>query len=112
MNRSGVLFFLLLFCISPVVSRAAEVPVTVDPAVATALPAEPVAMLTRSVLVNGQPLDIMVDSLDNPLVWMQTTRGDLVLELFPAEAPQTVANFLGLASGTKPFIDPFTNTEV
>jgi len=31
---------------------------------------------------------------DNPRVLMQTTLGDMVIELYPAKAPKTVANFL------------------
>jgi len=37
---------------------------------------------------------------------MKTSQGDVYLELFPKEAPRTVANFIGLAEGTKPFTDP------
>lgn len=100
-----------LFCAG---AYSAEAPLAANPAAApvSALPAEPVATLARTITVNGQPIDLTVDSLDNPLVLMQTTRGDLVIELFAKEAPQTVANFVGLATGTKPFIDPLTNSEV
>ena len=37
-----------------------------------------------------------------------TTLGDFTARLFEAEAPQTVANFAGLAAGTKEFTDPKT----
>ena len=33
----------------------------------------------------------------------QTTRGDFVVELFPAETPQTVAHFVDLAEGSGPY---------
>jgi len=36
----------------------------------------------------------------------QTTAGNLVCQLFPDKAPFTVANFIGLATGTKDWIDP------
>ena len=38
-----------------------------------------------------------------------TTEGSFRIRLFDAEAPNTVANFTGLAEGTKEFIDPKTN---
>ena len=40
-----------------------------------------------------------------------TTLGDFTIELFEEQAPNTVANFAGLAAGTKPFIDPATRAE-
>lgn len=37
-----------------------------------------------------------------------TSKGDIVCRLFPQEAPKAVANFIGLARGTKPWKDPRT----
>jgi peptidyl-prolyl cis-trans isomerase A (cyclophilin A) len=37
-----------------------------------------------------------------------TTLGKIVCKLFADEAPKTVDNFIGLAEGTKEFIDPIT----
>jgi peptidyl-prolyl cis-trans isomerase A (cyclophilin A) len=37
---------------------------------------------------------------------LHTTAGDMKCELFPAQAPKTVANFVGLAKGTKDWKDP------
>jgi peptidyl-prolyl cis-trans isomerase A (cyclophilin A) len=37
-----------------------------------------------------------------------TTMGKIVCKLFADEAPKTVDNFIGLAEGTKEFIDPIT----
>lgn len=39
---------------------------------------------------------------------MSTTQGDIVIKLFAKDAPKTVANFVGLATGEKEFTDPST----
>jgi peptidyl-prolyl cis-trans isomerase A (cyclophilin A) len=41
-------------------------------------------------------------------VTMKTSEGDIVIHLFSKEAPKTVANFVGLASGEKEWRDPRT----
>ena len=38
-----------------------------------------------------------------------TTEGNFTIQLYDAEAPNTVANFVGLAEGTKEWTDPRTN---
>jgi peptidyl-prolyl cis-trans isomerase A (cyclophilin A) len=39
---------------------------------------------------------------------LRTNRGDVVVRLFPDHAPKTVQNFVGLAEGTKEWVDPTT----
>ncbi|MDR1450486.1 MAG: peptidylprolyl isomerase [Propionibacteriaceae bacterium] len=39
---------------------------------------------------------------------LHTNRGDIVIDLFADQAPKTVANFIGLATGTQPYLDPKT----
>jgi peptidyl-prolyl cis-trans isomerase A (cyclophilin A) len=41
-----------------------------------------------------------------------TTEGAFTVKLFASEAPNTVANFVGLAEGTKEFTDPRTGAKV
>lgn len=44
----------------------------------------------------------------NPKAIFHTTAGDLTCELFPKQAPKTVENFIGLATGTKDWTNPNT----
>ncbi|HEV3039008.1 MAG TPA: peptidylprolyl isomerase [Candidatus Angelobacter sp.] len=44
----------------------------------------------------------------NPVAVIHTTIGDLRCELFPDKTPQAVANFIGLAQGTKDWTNPTT----
>ena len=42
---------------------------------------------------------------------LHTTAGDIRIELYPNHAPTTVANFVGLAKGTKEWTDPATGAK-
>ncbi|MES2626627.1 MAG: peptidylprolyl isomerase [Pseudomonadota bacterium] len=80
-------------------------PAAVPETVVSAIPAFPVTL-------NGREELVQTDSLTNPLVVISTNRGDMLLELFADEAPKTVANFMELAAGTKPFTDPANGQQV
>ncbi len=43
---------------------------------------------------------------------LETSQGSIVCRLFEDEAPKTVANFVGLAEGTKEFTDPRSRQKV
>jgi len=47
-----------------------------------------------------------------PTAIFHTTAGDLTCELFPSNAPKTVKNFIGLATGAKEWTDPQTGQKV
>lgn len=42
---------------------------------------------------------------------LHTSLGDIRLELYPEQAPETVSNFVGLATGQKAWTDPRTGEE-
>lgn len=52
------------------------------------------------------------EDFDNPVMEIRTSLGSMILELFPDEAPLAVSNFIGLAEGTKFWIDPETGEQV
>ena len=47
----------------------------------------------------------------NPVAILNTSMGIIEIELFQHAAPESVANFIGLAEGTKPFIDPKSGSQ-
>ena len=47
-----------------------------------------------------------------PTVLFDTTMGRMTCQLYSKEAPITVANFIGLATGAKPWVDPLTDKKV
>lgn len=55
---------------------------------------------------------LAMEDSQNPLVVVSTSQGEIYLELFPAEAPNNVANFLALAEGEKAFSNPDTGEAV
>jgi peptidyl-prolyl cis-trans isomerase A (cyclophilin A) len=49
---------------------------------------------------------------ENVTAIFKTSMGDIEVKLFPKSAPKTVANFIGLANGTKEWKDPKTGEVV
>ena len=49
---------------------------------------------------------------NGPYAIFHTSMGDMTCQFFQAQAPETVANFIGLAKGTKSWEDPKTHKKV
>ncbi len=96
-------------------------------------PAKPVVLRRVAIVAEGQPLPppaepiageatlsvpplpppaITAPEPTGPTAIIETNKGNFTCKLFSKEAPIGVANFIGLAQGTKPFKSPATHTEV
>ncbi len=77
---------------------------------ATTTPQPPSADLPDSPSTSAQVQPPVVPT--GPTAVIDTTIGRLTCKLYDKQAPITVANFVGLASGTKDWIDPLTLKKV
>ena len=85
---------------------AAILPLVVSLALPVAIAAQTKPTSQPTSQPAGQPsTQKTVKKVDYPRVLMKTSMGDITLELFDNEAPKTVANFVGLAEGTKEVTD-------
>jgi peptidyl-prolyl cis-trans isomerase A (cyclophilin A) len=74
----------------------------------SAQPAAPPAELPDAPVSNAP----VVVQPTGPTAVFDTSMGRITCRLFEKEAPVTVANFIGLAEGTKDWIDPATNKKM
>ena len=56
--------------------------------------------------------DLKAEDPAHPVTILRTNHGDIHIELFPKEAPKTVANFVELAEGRKEFTEAKTGQKV
>ena len=59
-------------------------------------------IITLAITLTGM---LSAAEANNPIVTMVTNHGNVTIELLQKSAPETVKNFIGLAEGTKPFIN-------
>lgn len=92
LRRSALFAAALLFSGTLFAQQSAATPDAPAPAAQTAAPAQP---------PSPQPT--------GPTAVFDTSMGRMTCRLFSKEAPNTVANFVGLATGTKDWTDPKTH---
>lgn len=70
-------------------------------------------LIAALLLSSGYGLAASAPAKQGPLyATLKTSMGDIVIQLFEDKAPKTVANFTGLARGTKEWVDPKTGERV
>jgi peptidyl-prolyl cis-trans isomerase A (cyclophilin A) len=60
----------------------------------------------------GSALGIAQENKHNPVCTIKTSMGDIFVELFAKDAPNTVKNFIALAEGEKEYTSPVKNSKV
>jgi len=83
-------------------TSAAQTKSTTTPAKKATTPAKPAAAAAPAVTLPSEPGVYGV---------FYTSMGNIVCRLFPEDAPKAVANFRGLATGTKEWTDPGTGAK-
>jgi len=73
---------------------------------ATAAPAQPKAAARELEAKDVISMANIPQGTGDLYAVFQTSRGNIVIKLFEKEAPKTVANFVGLASGKQEWVDP------
>ncbi|WP_342373881.1 peptidylprolyl isomerase [Myxococcus stipitatus] len=64
------------------------------------------AVAKQPVMARGGKWSRRVESGKDIYAVLKTSQGDIIVRLFSKDAPKTVANFVGLASGEKEWTDP------
>jgi peptidyl-prolyl cis-trans isomerase A (cyclophilin A) len=65
-------------------------------------------MFLSAVLLGGS---MSAQAAPKQTATIETSMGTIVAELYPDQSPNTVANFVGLATGTKEYTDPKTGAK-
>jgi peptidyl-prolyl cis-trans isomerase A (cyclophilin A) len=104
-HRPHILFTLLLAAAIPTAFAQQSTPVTTPDSKPATKPAEeipdgPTPQAAALIHPNG------------PTAVLDTSMGRLTCQFYQKQAPETVANFIGLANGTKEWTDPATGKKV
>jgi peptidyl-prolyl cis-trans isomerase A (cyclophilin A) len=103
---ASAIFFTAITATAAWAQTDTQAPATQAPATQT--PAKPAEELP-----DGPAPQASVTTVPNgPHVIFETSMGRMVCQFYEKQAPKTVANFIGLATGTKDWIDPQTHKKV
>jgi len=72
----------------------------------------PASQHTQDLPDGPQPTQAALTQPNGPTVVMDTSMGRITCQFFQKQAPVAVANFIGLANGTKDWVDPATNKKM
>jgi peptidyl-prolyl cis-trans isomerase A (cyclophilin A) len=110
LNSGFKLSFIVIAC-AAASAFAQQSPQTTQPAAQPATQTAPPAAQTPAAALPDAPEATAVIP-NGPTVVMDTSMGRITCQFFQKQAPIAVANFIGLAEGTKDWTDPATNKVV
>jgi peptidyl-prolyl cis-trans isomerase A (cyclophilin A) len=110
--RFALLFIAALtMAVSTVAAQSAQTPSS-TPASSPQIQATPDRKATQDLPDTPDNQAHAVPQLTGPTAVLDTSMGRIICQLFDKQAPETVANFIGLAQGTKDWTDPVTHAKV
>lgn len=68
------------------------------------------ASISGQLFADSSSALLAMENPSNPLIQISTSRGNVFVELYPEEAPENVARFLGLAAGDIELVDKNTGS--
>jgi peptidyl-prolyl cis-trans isomerase A (cyclophilin A) len=96
----------LVFCVALVACEKQPPPPPPAPPAPAAAPTPAPPPPPQTPLASGGPWMSKAEAGKDLWATLKTSKGVIVVKLFSKDAPKTVANFVGLATGEKEWIDP------
>lgn len=109
--RKSISSLIMVMCLS-LVSAAQTSATPTKPQTPAKKPATAKAPAKKAAVAKKPTAPMHATPAKDPVAVIDTTAGKLTCTLFPKQAPKTVANFIGLATGAKEWKDPKTGAAV